>query len=1199
MYLSRLDLHGFKSFAQKTSVDFSPGVTAIVGPNGCGKSNVIDAVRWVLGEQRARLLRSDTMGGVIFNGAQGKRPLGMAEVSLTVENTRGVLPTEYSEITVTRRLYRSGDSEYLLNGTVCRLRDILDLFMDTGMGAGAYSVIELKMVEDILSENADDRRRLFEEAAGVTKYKRRRAQALRRLDATQADLTRLDDILEEVEKQVRSLQRQAQKASRHARLAGRLRQLELALAAHDYFSLQEERETREAEATERRDQAGGLAAQIATGEADLEKARVSLIELEGEMATAMRTLNAHIETVRELEAELRLGAERQVFNRRQLDRIAAERETDEERQTDLEAEATQAQAALDDAQAAAETARAELEAATERREAAVAEANHHREGLATARRTAEEAGRATRDAEATRHRAQDRRTLREADAERVQAELATLDTQEAANTDAIRQRAEDAEAELAAITTALDSARQRAETARDARDAVRETMQTAQLARDTAQAEADLLRSLSGADGADGGAAYLLDHGTDAVPVADLVGCDEADRLALDAALGSYASALVVQTDAEAQAAIAQLKEADAGRATFVVLDRLPSATPKALKASKGATPVLDLVRPADDRIPPLLELLLWDALVVDTLDDAESLRAKAPTARFVTRDGGWADARGLVHAGSASLSGAAARLGRQERLDAAAARLAEAETALASANHALDTAQTTRAEADVARADAEATRDATRDARDDARDALSRAEARTAALTDQRARLVARADELATALAAEPDDATLDDAVARATQAAETADRQLDAATEAFETSETARREAETAWGDARLTHAQAATEVASRQAALDRNALAQRELATRRETREIEADRLKAELDAAAGSEGDLHTRLDIEREKTDALKTATADAETAVLQGRAHIADVEAALREVRSARETAVQATNAAELRLAEIGTRQDTILERLADEHGVDLDEADAERERLQTEEMFQPDTARLEVPRLREKIRGLGAVNALALESFEEEKTRLAFLQEQRTDLADAEASLLDTIREINETARIRFGETFGAVREAFQKLFTDLFGETAAADLTLEGDDPLEAPVAISARPHGKRPVSLAQLSGGEKTLTATALLFAIYLVKPSPFCILDEVDAPLDDANVGRFMNLIRSFSDSTQFILVTHNKLTMEAADRMYGVTMPTPGISRLVGVRFDGASGDGAATDTPTTASPAATDRTDEA
>jgi chromosome segregation protein len=437
-----------------------------------------------------------------------------------------------------------------------------------------------------------------------------------------------------------------------------------------------------------------------------------------------------------------------------------------------------------------------------------------------------------------------------------------------------------------------------------------------------------------------------------------------------------------------------------------------------------------------------------------------------------------------------------------------------------------------------------------------------------------------------------------LDAAVARTAQAADVADHQLETAEATFENAEATRRKAESSWGDARLAHAQAATEVASRQAAIDRNAQSQRDLTARQETREIETDRLANELAEASGSEGDLQTRLDVEREKTDALQSATADTETAVLQARAHIADVESALRQIRSAREAAVQATNAAELRLAEIGTRQDTIVERLADEHGVDLDEADAERERLQAEELFQPDTARLEVPKLREKIRALGAVNALALESYEEEQTRLAFLQEQRTDLADAEASLLSTIREINETARARFGETFEAVRTAFQRLFTDLFGETATADLGLDGEDPLEAPVTISARPHGKRPVSLAQLSGGEKTLTATALLFAIYLVKPSPFCILDEVDAPLDDANVGRFMNLIRSFSDSTQFILVTHNKLTMEAADRMYGVTMPTPGISRLVGVRFDGVSGDGSNTELPEAAPPSVEGRTDE-
>ena len=1183
MYLSRLDLHGFKSFAQKTSVDFSPGVTAIVGPNGCGKSNVIDAVRWVLGEQRARLLRSEAMSGVIFNGAEGKRPLGMAEVSLTVENTRGVLPTEYGEVTVTRRLYRSGDSEYLLNGTVCRLRDILDLFMDTGMGAGAYSVIELKMVEDILSENADDRRRLFEEAAGVTKYKRRRAQALRRLDGTQADLTRLDDILEEVEKQVRSLARQAQKASRHARLAERLRQLELALAAHDYGTLQAERDTLDATATARRDEASGLGAQIATAEAELEKARVALVAREGEMAAAARALNAHVETVRGLEAELRLGAERQTFNRRQLDRLAAERDADAEREAHLEGERDAAEAALDSARDAAAASQTALDTATDARDAAVERARHARATLAEARRDAEAARRGARDAEAARDRARDRRALHEAEAARVRDELAALDTADDPDTAGVRARADDAERALATAEADLDGARLAAEAARDALDAARDARQAAQLARDTARAETDLLHSLSGGDGADGGAAFLLNAGMDALTVADVVACDEADRLALDAALGAYAGALVVETQAAADAAIAQLRDADAGRATFVVLDRVPDAPPEP-RPLDGARAVLDLAR-ADARYRPLVRLLLWDAYVVDALDAADALRAEAPTARFVTRAGDRSDGAALVTAGSATPSGTAARLGRRERLASAETRLAEAETALAAADRQLDDARTVRSQSDVARAEAEAARNTARTNRDAARDALARIEARAAALDDTRARLGSRLDELKRLVDDAPDDGALDGRVAEATDRAGAAERQLAQAEAAFETAETARRDAEAAHGDARLAHARAATEVVSRQAALDRARQSLRDLAARQETREIESTRLADELAAAEGSEGDLSARLDTERERTDALQTSASDAETAVLEGRAHIADVEAGLREVRSAREGAVASTTAAELRLAEIGTRQETILERLRDEHGVGLDEADAERDRLQTEEMFQPDTARLEVPRLREKIRGLGAVNALALESYEEEQTRLAFLQEQRTDLAEAEASLLDTIREINETARARFGETFEQVREAFGRLFTDLFGPTAKADLSLDGDDPLEAPVTISARPHGKRPVSLAQLSGGEKTLTATALLFAIYLVKPSPFCILDEVDAPLDDANVGRFMNLIRSFSDSTQFILVTHNKLTMEAADRMYGVTMPTPGISRLVGVRFDDHEGDGAATPTP--------------
>jgi chromosome segregation protein len=295
--------------------------------------------------------------------------------------------------------------------------------------------------------------------------------------------------------------------------------------------------------------------------------------------------------------------------------------------------------------------------------------------------------------------------------------------------------------------------------------------------------------------------------------------------------------------------------------------------------------------------------------------------------------------------------------------------------------------------------------------------------------------------------------------------------------------------------------------------------------------------------------------------------------------VLQTRAGISDTEKAARELRAARDEAARALAALDTRLAEIAARQDAIHERLADEHGATLDDAGAELDALQAEELFQPDTARAEVPRLREQIRGLGAINALALESYEEEQARLTFLQAQRADLAGAEDSLRTTIREINDTARRRFDETFAQIREAFQRLFVDLFGADAAADLALDGDDPLEAPVVISARPSGKRPVSLAQLSGGEKTLTATALLFAIYLVKPSPFCILDEVDAPLDDTNVGRMCELLKTYARDTQFLVITHNKITMALADTIYGVTMQEPGVSKVVSVKFQEAEEQG--------------------
>ena len=1175
MYLKRLALHGFKSFAQKTSVDFSEGVTAIVGPNGCGKSNVVDSIRWVLGEQRARLLRSESMAGVIFNGAAGKKPLGMAEVELTIENTHGVLPTEYGEVSIARRLYRSGDSEYLLNGTTCRLRDILDLFMDTGMGAGAYSVIELKMIEDILSENAADRRRLFEEAAGVTKYKARRGQALKKLDATQADLTRLDDILEEVEKRVRSLSRQAQKAARHRRFSDRLRALELAMIAHDHARLTDARRVAEQEMQAARDDAEQVGAQVARGEAALEEERTALVAREEGMGTRRRQLETHVEEVRALEAEIRVGDERRAADARALDRLAAEDEADRARLAALAEEAGEVDARLATATEALEAATAARDEAQATADALAQDAQRARTTRDDARRTHTQAQSATANARRALDRLEDRRRLRGAERARLEQERQSLaaadDLPTPPDLAPLAEALAEAERQLVAARTARDEQQSALETAEGA-------VQTARAAREAARAEVSLLQALQEEGVGDAAVEFLREHPDwDAPTVADVIGCAEDDRLAVEAALGTWADCLVVQTEAEADAAIGRLRASDRGRATFLVLDRLGRGPQDRSPTPPGTVPLAERVRVADDAFAPLVPFLFPNTFLADSLAEARERRDAYPVARFVTREGAWTDGSGAVHGGSAQAQ--VSRLGTQERLAKAEQDLSAAAAALEQAERARDAARVSRDAARTAIGTAERARDAARDAHADARRQSDRIQAQREAADAQAARLADRLSALDLEAADEPAESDLQaalDGFAREEKDAEAALARADA--EAA-TAEQAHAEAQRAWADARLAHAQAKAEADAARTAVDRSERSREETRARQAARAEERARLERSLAEASGAGTDIQDQLATLRKDTDALRQRAEEAETDVLQARARISEAEAALRELRARREKASERANAADLRRAEAATRLDGLDERLAEEHGVDLDEADQHLEKLQAEEMFQPETAKLEIPRLREKVRGLGAVNELALEQFDEEKERLSFLQEQREDLARAETTLLETIDEINTTASQRFGETFEAVREAFSELFTDLFGADAAADLTLEGDDPLEAPVEIRARPSGKRPVSLGQLSGGEKTLTAIALLFAIYLVKPSPFCILDEVDAPLDDANIGRFMQLIRRFSDRTQFILVTHNKLTMEAADRMYGVTMPSPGVSRLVGVRFD--EGDGAA------------------
>ncbi|MDA1029144.1 MAG: chromosome segregation protein SMC [Bacteroidetes bacterium] len=1177
MYLSKLELHGFKSFADRTVVDFSPGVTVVVGPNGCGKSNIVDAVRWVIGEQRARILRSDKMDSVIFNGTSNRRALGMSEVLLTIENTRGILPIEYSEVTIGRRLFRSGESEYLLNGTQCRLKDITDLFMDTGMGAGAYSVIELKMIEEILSDNAIDRRHLFEEAAGITKYKIRRGQTLRKLKGTQSDLDRVRDLTDELEKRVVMLERQAQKAGKYKKYETRLHALELMLAGIEYRQLASETDIIRKEIARFSDTGSELSAKLATEEAGYEAFRTDHVSREKVVTDAQSALADHMERLRALESDLRLGTERLSAISRDLTRLEEERAAAFGQKETLVGLLDRSEKEMSDVLPAAEKAEGELTDAKRIKEEAQTSQQKHQVMLHNLRLDERNAFNSKTDRQRLIDRLSSRIEISIADLEvgkaallSLEASAADIDTQYAAQEslliDALRFK-ESTGNELAATEMKIVDLNK-------ALEIVRQEMRAAERAHDAAAAEGSLLEGLlSGYDDFSEPVQFLASAKDwtkeKMLTVADVLSCDESHRIAVDAALGEFASCVVVATEAEARAAIRSLRTHDKGRATFLVMERLPKTSPQ--KPHASFTALGSKVRVTDNAFSNLIPLLFASCYLVDSLED---LPVEIPGKMFTSR-GEWSGLHGTLHGGSEATgsSAASARLGRKEQLEEARERVGMTHKTLQKASKSFDSV---RAELDAIAlatvkgefdrrvseyAIQEKTFSRTAYERETLKDRRAEIEGRIARLTGQKEAADA---ELALANA---------DLKSFTVKLAELQNKRTDAEA-AFSGIEEASRKAFSLFNEANIT----AVQTRNRLDNLRRDVIRTKEELNRLELRSTEriesVERLSAQKIELERRSSELQHEIRAKQDAKNSFDETVSKAKDSLMETKVAISEKEVRLRELRRDREATLREESNRAIRKAELETRLQDLVASIQEDFEIDLSNYDFE-----VPEEFSRGKAKEEVQTLRTKIRNLGPVNALALDSFEEERTRLEFMTSQLADLVKAEATLMTTIDEINVTASERFNTTFGAIRENFQKLFVELFGDEASADISLQDEsDPLESDVVVVAKPKGKKPSVLAQLSGGEKTLTAIALLFAIYLVKPSPFCILDEVDAPLDDANVDRFMHLIRTFSDSTQFILVTHNKRTMEAADRMYGITMQEQGVSKLVGVKFDGKKAD---------------------
>ena len=1176
MYLSKLELHGFKSFANRTNLLFDPGVTAVVGPNGCGKSNIVDAVRWVIGEQRARILRSEKMENVIFNGTSKKRPLGMAEVMLTIENTEGILPIEYSEVTIGRRLFRSGESEYLMNGVQCRLKDITDLFMDTGMGAGAYSVIELKMVEEILSENTNDRRHLFEEAAGITKYKLRRAQTLRKLASTQADLTRLQDLLEEIEKRVRSLKRQANKAARFKEIEVELRTLELAISAIEYDRLSKLRDELQHEIKNLQDSLEGQTAQHGTYEADLEALRTRLVDREKSLGEAQIKLNAHLEEIRHLDTEKKLQIQQIDMGRRDLERLEREQVESEARLLTLQEEKEQTSVLLENARPDYDQALESLRLAEQKRDETRALANEARQQLADLRKAEQTAS----DDLANTRRSLDRMTsqidLIESDRdsnEKQREQIRALGAEAGTSLSDLQQSLDTLQHDVDDTRNALDRANDERVFLETELEEARTYLRSLQSRREAVIAQIHLLESvIASYDDFSESVQFLAstepEWSTSGMKtVSDVISCDSEYRLALENALREFAGCIVVENTAELHAAVSKLERENKGRASFIVLDQLKNIAPE---RGGNLRPLQDVVQLLDGRYQTLTSTILAGCYLAESNDEAEQLASTAEYGRFFVPSGAWYDARGIAHSGSGhgQPSTVMGRLDRRRQLEQArkdlsslSKQITDQERSVAQTEEQLDNGSCQVLEARLKEQLAKLRESENNFNR--ARYEVETIEQRQGELFEKHESLESTLENLRSSIV------TTRSSVGVAEKALEELREKRSASEESFHSSEADSRVALNQFSEASVEAVEARNRFENLEKDIQRIEQTIDDLQDRAKRRIVERQEI-IELQAESESRlSVLDEQFEVVRRRRPEIEELVSEAKNGVMEVKVTISDLESELRDIRREKEEQMKAENSRAVKLAEVLTRLEDLVTHVNEDYGLDVSEID---EKLDdgTDELV----ARQRVKELRSQVRSIGPVNALALEEYEEEKERLEFISTQFNDLKRAEQTLVQTIEEINTTASARFNETFEAIRVNFTRLFSELFGDEATADLELtDPSDPLESPVEVFAKPRGKRPSVLAQLSGGEKTLTAIALLFAIYLVKPSPFCILDEVDAPLDDANVLRFMHLIREFSKSTQFILVTHNKRTMEAADRMYGITMQEQGISKLVGVNFE--------------------------
>jgi chromosome segregation protein len=1224
MYLQSLEILGFKSFAVKTVLNFDKGVTAIVGPNGCGKSNVLDAMRWVLGEQSAKALRGSEMADVIFSGTDSRQALGMAEVSLRFADCEQELGVDWNEVCVTRRVFRDGNSEYLLNKTPCRLKDIHQLFMDTGIGRSAYSIMEQGKIDQILSSRPEDRRAIFEEAAGITKFKSQKKEALRKLEATEANLLRASDIIREVKRQIGSLQRQAAKARRYQAMISDLKTLETHHVHRQFAALTGEIDAAGEEIERLQKVHAEQEVEIETQETHVMARRSKIEQLEGELTEArqaVQDLRSHLQNA---ESRIEFNAERAEEFRGLIERYSRDIAGAEEKlaiqQSQIEhndqelagiSEALKGEQLRLTEQTAKVNAlsgeRVETERALQTVFASIARienrlsALRNEVGSLTSQRDGSEArmGILQNEVEQIGSGTAQVREQLESVRTRLENQTRQLDTR--------NQEAHDAEAETRSIGMELEAAD------RDLR------VQNGQLAEKESRAGA-LHQMIETGDG--------LGEGTQAV----LRGLDNADFFkpamggllashiqvetdnvaAVEAAFGQNLQSIVMKDGMVAEAIVKTLSTKQWGRAQLILREWQENQSFNSTEPAPVETMgwVRDRVR-CDASLAPLVALLLGRFAIVQDMETAmqlgrQQLHSPAESrCDFVTPTGEVITRQGILIGGKAKGESAGASILHRKN------QIAALETEAASIREKINVLTTAR-EAALERLDSAKNRLA--GAREEAHKLTGAVSSSRGELQQLEREEREKAKKLES-LAWEQENVQkrLDEAIEKIggrekelrDLAAELADLQGRQQSAAAQLEDLRTRES-TVMGDLNELRIKVATEKQRHDSLYN-----QRVPMTARlnELRELIEHRRRdiagydTKIDALENETGRIEEEIESARERL-----AEAEGEvTRLSEQRGAMAgeaeEIEASLRILRRQLSECAEQRGQQDVRRTQLQLRIDNLAEHMHRRYQIEIRDFQPDSYLLQTslrelnkkrkaeetaeapaaaaivenaepQEEQRIDWHRIEelVRELEQRVDSMGPINIDAIQEYDELEQRHQFLEQQLSDLDKSKLELLDVITKINETTRKLFAETFEQIRVNFQEMFIELFGGGKANLILADETDPLESGIEVIAKPPGKQLQSITLLSGGEKTMTAVSLLFAIYMVKPSPFCVLDEMDAPLDESNIMRFVKILDRFVEQSQFVVITHNKRTISRADVLYGVTMEEHGVSKLVGVKF---------------------------